>query len=60
MSDFSDFVVYVDESGDHCLTKIESDFPVFVLSFCLFRKSDDINASFLRFSRSSSNISAMT
>ena len=43
MSDFSDFVVYVDESGDHCLTKIESEFPVFVLSFCLFRKSDYIS-----------------
>ena len=43
MSDFSDFIVYVDESGDHCLTKIESEFPVFVLSFCLFRKADYIN-----------------
>ena len=26
---FSDFVVYVDESGDHSLASIDRDFPVF-------------------------------
>lgn len=36
---FSDFVVYVDESGDHSLTSIDPRYPVFVLSFCVFRKS---------------------
>jgi len=34
----SDYIVYVDESGDHSLTSIDPDYPVFVLSFCIFRK----------------------
>lgn len=29
---FSDYVVYVDESGDHSLASIDRDFPVFVLA----------------------------
>ena len=29
---FSDYVVYVDESGDHSLTSIDADYPVFVLA----------------------------
>ncbi len=37
-SDFSDYVVYVDESGDHSLTSINPDYPVFVLAFCIFHK----------------------
>lgn len=36
----SDFIIYVDESGDHSLESIDSDYPVFVLSFCIFRKGD--------------------
>lgn len=36
----SDFVVYVDESGDHSLERINPQFPLFVLSFCVFRKDD--------------------
>lgn len=32
----SGFVVYVNESGDHSLTSINPDFPVFVLAFCVF------------------------
>jgi hypothetical protein len=35
---FSDFVVYVDESGDHSLVSIDKDFPVFVLALCVFHK----------------------
>ena len=35
---FSDYVVYVDESGDHSLTSIDDQYPVFVLSFCIFQK----------------------
>jgi len=35
---FSDYVVYVDESGDHSLTSIDDQYPVFVLSFCIFHK----------------------
>jgi hypothetical protein len=37
---FSDFVVYVDESGDHSLTSIDQGYPVFVLAFCIFYKGN--------------------
>jgi hypothetical protein len=40
---FSDYIVYVDESGDHGLIGIDPDYPVFVLVFCIFHKSDYIN-----------------
>ena len=39
---YSDYVVFVDESGDHGLVSIDSDYPVFVLDFCVFRKEDYI------------------
>ncbi len=40
-SDFSDFIVYVDESGDHSLGKsINKEYPIFVLAFCIFAKND--------------------
>lgn len=35
---FSDYIVYVDESGDHGLDSIDPDYPVFVLAFCIFEK----------------------
>lgn len=35
---YSDYIVYVDESGDHSLDVIDRDYPVFVLDFCIFRK----------------------
>ena len=35
---FSNFVVYVDESGDHGLQNIDPNYPVFVLAFCVFYK----------------------
>jgi hypothetical protein len=37
---FSDYIVYVDESGDHELNHIDREFPVFALSFCIFQKKD--------------------
>ncbi len=40
MNDFSDYIVYVDESGDHSLTSIDPQFPVFALCFCVVRKED--------------------
>ena len=40
---FSDYIVYVDESGDANLDKIDPNFPTFVLSFCIFKKSDYAN-----------------
>jgi len=35
---FSDYIIYVDESGDHSLDSINPEYPLFVLSFCIFRK----------------------
>lgn len=35
---FSDYVVYVDESGDHSLESVDSDYPIFVLALCVFHK----------------------
>jgi len=40
--EFSDYIVFVDESGDHNLEVINPEFPVFVLAFCVFRKADYI------------------
>jgi hypothetical protein len=40
---YSDYVVYVDESGDHSLESVNPRFPVFVLAFCLFQKSHYAN-----------------
>lgn len=39
---YSDYIVYVDESGDHALDKVNPEFPVFVLAFCIFRKDEYI------------------
>jgi hypothetical protein len=35
---FSDYVVYVDESGDHALSSVDPEYPVFVLALCVFHK----------------------
>lgn len=43
MRNFSDYIIYVDESGDHGLSQINPEFPIFVLAFCLFRKEDFAN-----------------
>ena len=42
MPDFSEFVVYADESGDHGLPAIDPQYPVFALVFCAMRKTDYI------------------
>ncbi|MEN9653991.1 MAG: hypothetical protein RL235_103 [Chlamydiota bacterium] len=34
----SDYIVFVDESGDIGLESINERYPIFVLSFCVFRK----------------------
>ena len=41
---FSDYVEFVDESGDHNLKSVDSDYPVFVLGFCIFQKTDYANS----------------
>lgn len=39
MPEFSDYIVFADESGDHGLQSIDPQFPVFALVFCVFEKS---------------------
>ncbi|MEW6327676.1 MAG: DUF3800 domain-containing protein [Thermodesulfobacteriota bacterium] len=40
MPGYSDYIIYVDESGDHGLESIDPNYPVFVLAFCIFHKND--------------------
>src|SRR5262245_16434139 len=40
---FSDYLIFADESGDHGLTSINPENPVFVLVFCILKKSDYIS-----------------
>lgn len=35
---YSEYIVYVDESGDHGLANIDPQYPIFVLAFCIFKK----------------------
>ena len=49
---YSRFVMYVDESGDHGLASIDPQYPLFVLSFCIFDKevyTADVVPRFQRF-----------
>ena len=41
---YSDYVIFVDESGDHSLKSIDPQYPVFVLDFCIFRKDHYVRA----------------
>ena len=43
MNSFSDYIVYVDESGDHGLKSVNPAYPIFVLSFCIFEKEKYIS-----------------
>ena len=36
---FGDYLVFVDESGDHALAAVNRDFPLFALAFCVFPKA---------------------
>lgn len=36
---FSDYTIFADESGDHGLEKIDAEFPMFALSFCMIEKA---------------------
>ena len=40
---FGDYLVFVDESGDHGLVRVDPDYPMFVLAFCLFGKGDYVD-----------------
>ena len=35
---YGDYIIYVDESGDHSLDSINKEYPIFVLAFCIFNK----------------------
>ena len=37
---YSDYTVFADESGDHGLDKIDGEFPMFALSFCMIEKAE--------------------
>ncbi|GGD23039.1 DUF3800 domain-containing protein [Pyruvatibacter mobilis] len=37
---FGEYIIYVDESGDHGLKSIDPNYPVFVLAFCIFEKNN--------------------
>lgn len=43
MSKKGNYIVYVDESGDHGLKNIDPNYPIFVLTFCCFKISDYID-----------------
>lgn len=39
----SEYIVFVDESGDHGLDAIDVGYPMFVLAFCIIKKLDYVN-----------------
>ena len=39
-NNYSDYIIYVDESGDHSLDSINQEYPIFVLAFCIFNKEN--------------------
>jgi hypothetical protein len=43
MERFGDYIVYVDESGDHGLVDIDPQYPVFVLAFCIFKVGEYVD-----------------
>src|SRR5262245_350694 len=49
--EFSDYIVYGDESGDHSLSSIDPQHPVFVLAFCLVHKPTYIDTIVPAFQR---------
>lgn len=40
---FSNWVVYVDESGNYNTDSFTQEYPVFVLAFCIFNKSNYVS-----------------
>jgi hypothetical protein len=43
ISNFSDYLVFADESGDHSLSAIDPNYPIFVLAFIIIHKDEYIN-----------------
>ncbi len=46
---FSNYIVYVDESGDHSLSSIDPQYPIFVLAFCIFDKQSYMHSLVQKF-----------
>jgi hypothetical protein len=42
--EFSEYIIYVDESGDHNLLQTNQAYPIFALAFCIFKKSDYVGS----------------
>lgn len=40
---FSDYLVFVDESGDHGMVNVDPNYPIFVLACCLISKVDYVD-----------------
>lgn len=59
-SQFSKYIVYVDESGDHSLQNIDEQYPLFVLAFCVFHKGTMVKRLFLHLRNSNSTTSVTT
>ena len=51
MAEFSDYIVFADESGDHGLQSIDASFPMFALAFCIIAKADYISSVVPAFQR---------
>jgi len=52
MSSFDDYIIFIDESGDHGLASIDPNYPIFVLAFCLVEKriyAEQIAPAILKF-----------
>ena len=52
MATFDDYIVFVDESGDHGLASIDPNYPMFVLAFWLFEKNtyaEEVAPAILKF-----------
>jgi hypothetical protein len=60
MPSLNDYIVFVDERGDHELVSINPSYPMFVLAFCLFDKHPMLKRLRRVPFDSSSNSSAMT
>lgn len=43
--DFGDYIIYVDESGDHSLRSVDPNYPIFSLAFCIFKKADYVHVA---------------
>ncbi|EME9750206.1 DUF3800 domain-containing protein [Pseudomonas aeruginosa] len=52
----SDWLVFVDESGDHSLDSIDQAYPVFALTFCLIHKDEYLDRLVPRIKRLKCNL----